>query len=177
MRAPEYYLITDTYSGCLKRIAWLQKSIGCGTKINEDCQNLAELEGLLIHCRYAPTLQEHWPRIHTLLLALAPVFQARDGQQARASKRRPDRLQLLVDLLVSKSPNLTERELLRRLIQLAGKGVIDAAQDMRSVTQDEELCWLDDKGKPKLTRITGLKDRLSRAKRKHREGRWSGFGN
>lgn len=78
-----------------------------------------------------------------------------------ASAPRPDRLQALIVEIVEKSPTITCPALLERLRQCAGDGVVEEIDD-------DEIWFVDGKGKGEHTPISGLKDRLTRAKKKVR---------
>jgi len=75
--------------------------------------------------------------------------------------RKSDRLQLLIEQLVREAPEMTQRELLHQLKRKISLGTIVAIEEH----------WVQfrvSKNKLKSAPISGLKDRLHRAKRKNR---------
>jgi hypothetical protein len=72
--------------------------------------------------------------------------------------RKSDRLQELIEDIVAKKPRIDCPTLLRLLRGKQGAGVI--------VDVDEDITFDDSNGKLKSAEITGLKDRLYRAKKK-----------
>jgi hypothetical protein len=105
--------------------------------------------------------------------ALADAEQARDSlwknpAAAERERRRSlslkggrafktDALQVLIDTCVRKAPNMSQRELWHQLRKPLGLGVIKAIDN-------QKIEFLDRDGKLKTSPVSGLKDRLSRAK-------------
>jgi hypothetical protein len=82
-------------------------------------------------------------------------------QRRRAQRPRADRLQELIIALVRSNPGLSYWDLLTALKSLERKGVV------QEVTE-EEVWWTNENDFSIRTWITGLKDRLSRAKKRIR---------
>lgn len=83
-------------------------------------------------------------------------------QSVRAKKSRTSALQRSIEDILEQDSDLTEVEVLARLRTVVGRGVIDAIDE-------ETIDWIDDRGRPRTTNISALKDRVSRAKRKIRD--------
>jgi hypothetical protein len=75
--------------------------------------------------------------------------------------RKADRLQLLIEQLVREAPEMTQRGLLHQLKREQGRGIITAMDE-------KEIQFRTSKNKLKSAPISGLKDRLHRAKSKNR---------
>lgn len=81
-------------------------------------------------------------------------------QKAIAKEPRPDALTLLISEIVQSNPEITDKELLRKLEDNKHQGVIEDI--------DDENIWFVGKGnKPDSAKISGLKDRLSRIKKSY----------
>jgi hypothetical protein len=88
-------------------------------------------------------------------------FQFRLAQQGGRA-RKADALTLLIEKMVASRPGITLSELRRELNRL---------WEARAIVQDideNEISYVNQGGRMKTVRISGLKDRLSRAKRKSR---------
>ena len=75
-----------------------------------------------------------------------------------ATKPRPDQLQTLIIKIVEENHTITTGMLLNKLNHYVGCDIIYEIHD-------DEIEFFDKKGKNKFAPISGLKDRLSRAKR------------
>jgi hypothetical protein len=125
----------------------------------------------------------------TLELALADAesdkigFQSdghsREGSSTRADPhrefcrkggraRKGDSLSKLIERLVRVNPKITERQLFWRLNREVGKGVIFSIDAKSSVIAGNVrvITFEDDHGRRKTASVSGLKDRLARAKAK-----------
>ncbi|NTW89269.1 MAG: hypothetical protein HGB26_09215, partial [Desulfobulbaceae bacterium] len=80
-------------------------------------------------------------------------------QSQNAQKPRPSALENLIEEIMIKNPKIKPEGMLAKLEAKAGNGVID------SIT-DEEIEWTDYGGKITDTKISALKDRMFRAKKK-----------
>jgi hypothetical protein len=81
-----------------------------------------------------------------------------DEQRRRASRpRKRDPLQALIESIVATRPKITEKELLRLLRSNISRGVIEYIDDTNIVLEE---------GPPFTVKISSLKDRLTRAKKK-----------
>lgn len=91
---------------------------------------------------------------------LAPFFQS-----VIARKPRQDGLQQLIVEIVGSNPAITEKELLRELESRQNLGVILTVteRDIEFVTKARGEDWAN--GKIESAPISGIKDRLTRAKR------------
>jgi hypothetical protein len=83
--------------------------------------------------------------------------QAKSGGRAR----KADTLHTLIDALVFRMPGLTGGQLLDRLRARCGEGVIVAVHD-------DQIEFVAAKGDTKFASITGLKDRLTNARKRNR---------
>jgi hypothetical protein len=80
------------------------------------------------------------------------------AQWGRGKRDKPDALQKIIIEIVKSNPSLKIGELLPALTDLKGEGIIEDI--------DDENISFDDGGVLKDAAISGLKDRLSRAKQK-----------
>ena len=80
-------------------------------------------------------------------------------QRVKAKKSRPTPYSKLIDKLVSERPEISESELLDRLMFKVGNGLIESINN-------DSIVWLDDNREEKTSRLSGLKDMLHRAKKK-----------
>jgi hypothetical protein len=79
-------------------------------------------------------------------------------QRRRASRpRKRDPLQALIEGIVATRPKISEKELLRLLRSNISRGVIEYIDDTNIVLEE---------GPPFTVKISSLKDRLTRAKKK-----------
>jgi hypothetical protein len=84
----------------------------------------------------------------------------RYNQRKIAQKTRTDPLQNLIIEIMTKNPHITEPKLLAQLEALTGAGVIEEIED-------DKIYYIGKDGKGgKSAKITGLKDRMSRARKK-----------
>jgi hypothetical protein len=86
------------------------------------------------------------------------IQQARNGGTAR----KADALQLLIEKIVTRQPDISENQLLEKL---------EAYQATRTIIQaieDGAILFTSNSGKHKEAPVSGLKDRLTRAKKKVR---------
>jgi len=89
----------------------------------------------------------------------------KDRQSKNAKKERPDALQKLIRKIVEKNPKITETQLSEELVKCKGFGVIV------DIDAEEISFTINNKGHLKLTPTSGLKHRLSRAKKWLRNSR------
>lgn len=82
-------------------------------------------------------------------------------QRQHAQKPRPDGLQLIIETIVSKQPDIKANGLLHELRKREGEGVIERIDDEEAIIE-----WRDSKHPAASTPIKALKDRLYRAKKK-----------
>lgn len=82
--------------------------------------------------------------------------------------RKGDSLSKLIEALVRANPKITERELSWRLNRQVGKGVIFSIDTKSSVVAGNVrmITFEDEDGRRKTAPVSGLKDRLRRAKAK-----------
>jgi len=85
-------------------------------------------------------------------------------QRKRAKKPRPTPFSKRLDAIVLQMPDISEAELLSRLMSETGDGLIESVDETNIV-------WLDNKGNQKITKMTYLKDALSKAKKRFRHSR------
>ena len=90
--------------------------------------------------------------------------QARRGGRAR----KPDALQLLIDEIVRENPELNQNQLFYRLRREEGQGVIVRIDRPEEMLAGDEPCihFQTEEGVEKTASLSGLKDRLSRAKKR-----------
>lgn len=91
-------------------------------------------------------------------LAEFSQMSARERGANGGRSRKPDALNLIIESLVAKRPRVSLAQLLDSLKQHEGLGVI-------SDIADNEIGYVT-KGHSKVIRVSGLKDRLSRARKK-----------
>lgn len=95
------------------------------------------------------------------------VFQTDLSRKGGKAAKR-DRLQVLIEAIVAKEPGITERQLWHRLRAEIGNGVI-VSIDLDAPASEghtRRIHFLASDGKVKTAPVSGLKDRLSRAKAK-----------
>jgi len=85
----------------------------------------------------------------------------KERQKHKASRPRQDRLGEIIEDIVKKNPNIKHPELVMEIEKLRGQGVIETVSD-------SEIEWRDGE-KTEGAPISGLKDRLSRAKKKNQK--------
>ncbi|OAI14215.1 hypothetical protein A1507_15545 [Methylomonas koyamae] len=83
----------------------------------------------------------------------------RENKRAAGKKPKPDTLQILINQIVRNNPEISEKELLSKLEKEKGLGVIEDVEDI-------DIVFSDKNDQLKAARVSGLKDRLSRAKKK-----------
>lgn len=86
------------------------------------------------------------------------VEAGRTRQRVRAKKPRPNPFRELIEMIVSRRPDISEPELLERLMYEVANGVIESIEN-------DKITWLNDKGEDKTSPVSGLKDMLYRAKK------------
>ena len=79
-------------------------------------------------------------------------------QSERARKPRRVTLKNLITKILIDFPGISRDDVLRKLENLTGQGVIDSIDD-------ESILWNDEKGLPQETRITSLPSMISRLKK------------
>lgn len=84
--------------------------------------------------------------------------QHKERQKNYANQSRIDSLQELIIKIVAKKPDINEKALLIEIEKKRGCGVINDV--------DDDVIYFNHKGEEKDAPISGLKDRLSRAKKK-----------
>jgi len=84
----------------------------------------------------------------------------REFSQKGGRAVKEDFLSRLIDKLVLAKPDLTQRQLFHELKKLESGGNVKLADG------DKTIIFWDDNGKKKTAPVTGLKDRLFRAKEK-----------
>jgi hypothetical protein len=84
----------------------------------------------------------------------------------KAPKR--DALQILIQDIVIQKPKITAGQLLYTLKSIRGAGTVTSIEEESDVRGGEPrmIHYVDDSRTPKTASLSGLKDRLSRAKRK-----------
>ena len=89
------------------------------------------------------------------------------GQFARegGKSRKPDALQQIIERLVKGDPNLSERGLYHALREEMTDCTITQIHGGSDGAREGEICFISDDGKQKSAPLSGLKDRLSRAKK------------
>lgn len=90
---------------------------------------------------------------------------SRFGNKGRTA-RGPDRLTELIESIVSRKPDISIDEMKGRLQSSVGGGVITRISS--GVPEDAEIYYLDHKRREISASLSGLKDRLSRAKKSFR---------
>lgn len=105
--------------------------------------------------------------------ALADAAEAKNIFQREFSRKggcapRCDALQSLIQEIVVENPRITQGQLLRELKCARWAGTIPSVDEESEVKADEPrmIHFVDDNGTPKTAPVSGLKDRLYRAKRK-----------
>jgi len=93
------------------------------------------------------------------LAALEEAVTGERRQRANAKRPRPDALQILICEIVANEPEITVTELLAVLNKYPRGQVID------EITQDE-ICFVQDGHGGNSAPVSGLKDRLSRARKR-----------
>lgn len=93
------------------------------------------------------------------MAALEEAVTGKRRQKENAKKSRTSAYTQLIRSIVEHEPTITGRQLLERLRDHEGAGVIESVDD-----EDGKIFWIQG-GKQKSTKITGLKDALSRAKK------------
>jgi hypothetical protein len=75
--------------------------------------------------------------------------------------------------IVRKDPSISEKQLLEMLEGEAGAGVVTSIDEPSDVVGGDTPCihFVNDDGKPKTASVRGLKDRLSKAKKKIKNSR------
>jgi hypothetical protein len=89
-------------------------------------------------------------------------FSRKGGKQAK-----PDALQRVIEKIVKEKPNTTGHELLRGLPDGEWAGTVTKIDKKNEVLAGVAMIhFVEENGMPKVAPISGLKDRLSRAKKK-----------
>lgn len=86
------------------------------------------------------------------------VEAGRTRQRVKAKKPRPSSFRELVKMIVSNRRDISEPELLDRLMYEVANGVIESIEN-------DKITWLNDKGEEKTSTVSGLKDMLYRTKK------------
>jgi len=79
--------------------------------------------------------------------------------------RKADALQQIIERLVQRDPKLSERGLYYALRREMSGGTITRVDPESAGAQGGEICFVSGDGKAKSAPLSGLKDRLSRAKK------------
>ena len=104
--------------------------------------------------------------------ALADAEKSKSTWQTAFSRKggstpRCDALQGLIEEIVRENPKITQGQLLRKLKGARGAGTVVTGEKVDRVPDAGKwIHFVDEDGKPKKAPVSGLKDRLSRAKRK-----------
>jgi hypothetical protein len=108
-------------------------------------------------------------------LALADAEKLKNTFQSAFSRKggktpKCDALQNLIREIVLEKPKITREQLLRELKSNRVAGVISEIDEQSVVKADEPqmIHFVEDDGTPKIAPVSGLKDRLSRAKKHSR---------
>jgi len=109
----------------------------------------------------------------TLEQALADAERLRNAFQSDFSRKggsapRCDALQSLIEAIVVENPKITQGQLMRELRRDRAVGIVTSIDEKSDALADgaKEIHFVDEDGTPKAASVSGLKDRLSRAKRK-----------
>jgi hypothetical protein len=97
------------------------------------------------------------------LAALDEAVTGRRKQRAIAKKPRPDGLQVLIEEIVANNPKIKAAELLKALRSDQCSRVIESINDADGIIE-----WHDEKNQAGTSPISGLKDRLTRARKRSR---------
>ena len=108
----------------------------------------------------------------TLEQALADAEKVKNAFQSDFSRKggsahRCDALQSLIETIVVENPKITQGQLLRELRRDRAVGIVTSIDEESDTLADEakEINFVNEDGTPKTASVSGLKDRLSRAKR------------
>jgi hypothetical protein len=114
--------------------------------------------------RAQKTIEKAFEDVENLRTLLHARFSRKGGQ-----KRKSDVLQDMVDGFVSQNPDISEKDLLSRLKKEIGEGTIESIEsEADCLAGDQPLTrYVDENGKEMKASVRGLKDRLSRAKKKY----------
>jgi hypothetical protein len=114
--------------------------------------------------RAQKTIEKAFEDLENLSTLLHVRFSQKGGQ-----KRKSDVLQDMVDGFVSENPDISEKDLLSRLKKEIGEGTIESIQSEADCLAGEQplISYVDENGKELKASVRGLKDRLSRAKKKY----------
>jgi len=162
---PDETYIHDPIDECFKRIDILSNAICKKHPDCVECEELARLYMLLDDSRYPEKLRIHWPDIKDLLLRLQADWQQREKQKQAGKAKQPTPFQKLIYRAVSNNQNISEKELLEFLDSGDCEGVVD------EVCHEEGKIYLKKCGKSHVepVKISSLRNRLTRAKKKYRE--------
>lgn len=106
-------------------------------------------------------IREHLTDRIVQAAALDEAVTGKRRQRENAKKPRPDALQLLIESILSEHPGVTAAGLLVEMRKPEHGDVIDSIDDVDGVIE-----WRDENNPAGTAPISGLKDRLSRARKK-----------
>jgi hypothetical protein len=132
----------------------------------EDARNAALEKALRLaatgdFARAGKILRAHVSDMSLNMAALDEAVSGKRRQRAIAKKRRRDGLQLRIEEIVAEHPDIGTRGLLAALRTDQHGGVIEHISD----EDDGTIEWCDENDPAGTAPISGLKDRLSRAKK------------
>ena len=124
-------------------------------------------EAIRVAFRERKSLDEALADAEVTIRAVRKVVVAAERQRAKSIcrsgglARKSDALQILIEQLVQDTAEISQRDLLHQLKREQGQGTI-------TTIDGKEIQFRTFKGKLKSAPISGLKDRLHRAKNKNR---------
>ena len=147
-------ILTDVEHGTAAAIAVDQETLRLMAEWDSDAPDLSTVEKVLRRFATGRGLEA----VDLLKRAVIARTKALSEEQRRKAKvpRSQHPLDLLIELELRSNPDISEKELVRALERQIGRGVIDE--------MDGDQIDFRDGSKPR--KISGLKDRLSRAKRR-----------
>jgi hypothetical protein len=134
--------------------------------LDTDNENLAGFEKALQtiakgeHAKGGRMFREFFTRQAMVTAAFDEAKTGRRRQRANANKPRQDALGELILDIIQQNRTCTEKELVAELRQREHGGVIETVNDDERIIE-----WSDKNGRPHDTPFSGLKDRMSRARK------------
>ena len=89
----------------------------------------------------------------------AELERGRTRQGERAKKPRPNLYKKLIEGIVCRQPDISESELLGRLMSAVANGVLESIDS-------DNITWSNENGEKKTRSVSGLKDMLYKARKK-----------
>lgn len=116
----------------------------------------------MVPVKYRKSLEQALADAENSRAIVQRAFSHKGGKASKA-----DALQCLIVEIVRNDPKIARRQLLQRLRKMAEDGhpVVFEVDEGSDVLCDEAAIHFKDKGTPKTAPVSGLKDRLSRAKK------------